>query len=79
MKYIIGFILTAAVLLTLIFFTLQIWDIQLFDPAYITRTWYTIAAIFVGALVITLIVAYYFKRNDAGYDRRTGDRAHPKR
>lgn len=79
MKYIIGFILTVAVLLTLIFFTLQIWDIHLFDPAYITQTWYTIAATGVGSVLLIVLFAYFFKRNDGGYDRSEGNRAHPKR
>lgn len=78
MKYIIGTILTTAILVTLLYFVLQIWEVQLFDPNYLSQTWKTIALVALGAVLITVLFAYYFKPNDKGYDRSRGNIAHPK-
>lgn len=69
MKYVIAFILTLLVLVTLAYFVLQIWDISLFNPQYLTKTYTTIGVLGVGAVVLTLIIAFFFGGNRSQYNK----------
>lgn len=71
MKYVIAFVLTLLVLVTLAYFVLQIWDIHMFDAQYLTKTYTTVGILSVGAVILILIIAFFFGGNRSKYDRNS--------
>lgn len=69
MKYIVAFLLTLLILATLTYFVLLTWDIRLFDPQYLTKTYTTFGLLAVGSLLLTLIIALFFGGNRDRYNK----------
>jgi len=69
MKYVVAFIVTLLILVTLTYFVLQTWDIQLFEAQYLTKTYTTIGLLAVGACLLTAIIALFFGGNRNKYDK----------
>ncbi len=79
MKYIIGFLVTLLLLVTLTYFVLQTWDIELFDGAYLAKTWITFAFLGVGALLLVVVVSFFFRNPAARYEKGGAGVAQKKR
>lgn len=71
MKYVIAFILTLLVLVTLAYFVLQIWDISLFNSQYLTKTYTTLGILSIGSVILILIISFFFGGNRNEYDKTT--------
>ncbi|MDR2224325.1 MAG: hypothetical protein LBE34_16560 [Flavobacteriaceae bacterium] len=79
MKYLVGTILIALVLLTICYFILGIWGISLFDAAYLNYTYQTIGLVLVAAIVLMVLGSYFFRAPHKNYDTTKGNVAHPKK
>lgn len=69
MKYVIAFILTLLVLVTLAYFVLQIWGISMFNAQYLTKTYTTLGVLSIGSIILILIIAFFFGGNRNKYDK----------
>jgi len=78
MKRIVGIILLLLSIALIGVLTLRIWDIEVVSLTTIIKS--TATLVLLGVAIIVLIIIYgALLRNDRrGYDRKSGNRAHPK-
>jgi len=78
MKTLIGLL---AVLISLAFIgvlVLRIWDIQVVSLQTVIKSSITLVILGITAVLLLLIYGGFFSNNDSGYNKDSGDRAHPK-
>ena len=78
MKRIIGSILLLLCITLLGIIALRILDIEIVSPTTLVKS--TATLLILGIAIIVLIIVYgaLLRNNNGGYNRKTGNRAHPK-
>jgi len=78
MKRIIGFILLLLSIALIAILILRIWNIEVVSLTTVINS--TATLLVLGSTIVVLLIIYgTFLRNEPrGYDRKSGDRAHPK-
>ncbi|MDR0229647.1 MAG: hypothetical protein LBI72_11400 [Flavobacteriaceae bacterium] len=79
MKYIVGTLVIALVLLTICYFILGIWGIALFDAADLSNTYKTVGLVLLASVLLIVLGSYFFRAPHKGYDKTKGSIAHPKK
>lgn len=78
MRYFLGIFITLGILTTILFFSLKIWDIHLFDEQYLKDGWLIFAIVFATSFILAIILPFFFKPHSLKYDKTTKGVAQPK-
>jgi len=78
MKRIVGIILMLLSIALIGILVLRIWDIQVVSLNTVLKSSATLALLSVGIIVIIIIYGALLRNERRGYDRKSGNRAHPK-
>jgi outer membrane assembly protein len=79
MKYIIGIIVTILILCVATFFTLDLWGIE--NPVTLEQLQKGLKTTMIvsgTALLLLIVIPFFFRNNGKGYDRSGGNVAKPK-
>lgn len=79
MRYFIGLATTSMVLVTILYFVLQMFNITLFDIIYLKNAWIIFVIGFAVLLLLMFILPFFFKPHQLGYDGKKGNVAQPKK
>ena len=71
MKYIIVFVIIVLTLVTLSYFVLQIWVVNLFDAKYLTKTYSIVGILSIFYVLLILIISFFFGGNRLKYDKNS--------
>lgn len=79
MRYFIGIVTTSIVLITVLYFALQLFNITLFDIVYLKNAWIIFLISFSVLLLLLFILPFFFKPHQLGYEGKKGNVAQPKK
>ncbi|MCL1938840.1 MAG: outer membrane assembly protein [Candidatus Azobacteroides sp.] len=78
MKYFTGTIVILVILAIVSYFVLLLWGINLISAEHFTKSLITFGILVVVSFILTIIIPFFFKNNEKGYDMSRGNVAHPK-
>jgi len=78
MKKIIGIILFLLSVALIGILILRIWDIEVVNLTTIIKSTVTLVLLGVGIIILIIIYGALLRNDRRGYDRKSGNRAHPK-
>ena len=78
MRYFLGVLVTLGILITILFFSLKIWNINLFNEQYLKDGWIIFAILFVTSILLAIIMPFFFKPHSLNYDKKAKGVAQPK-
>ena len=79
MKYFAGTIITLVILAVITYFVLLLWGINLISAEHFTKSLITFGILAFVSFMLTIIIPFFFKNNEKGYDMSKGNVAHPKK
>ena len=78
MKRIVGIILLLLSIALIGVLTLRIWDIEVVSLTTIIKSTATLVLLGIAIIVFIIIYGVLLRNDRRGYDRKSGNRAHPK-
>lgn len=78
MKHIVGIVLLLLSIALIGILVLRIWDIEVVSLAAVLKSSATLALLGVAIIVLIIIYGALLRNDRRGYDRKSGNKAHPK-
>ena len=78
MKRIVGIILLLLSIALIVILVLRIWDIEIVSLNTVLKSSATLALLGVAIIVFIIIYGALLRNDRRGYDRKSGNKAHPK-
>jgi len=78
MKRIIGALLILLSIALIAILILRIWDIEIVSLSDIVKSSATLLLLGIAIVILIIVYGALLRNNKRGYDRNTGNRAHPK-
>jgi high-affinity Fe2+/Pb2+ permease len=79
MKYFAGTIIILVILAIVTYFVLLLWGINLISAEHFAKSLITFGILTLVSFMLTIIIPFFFKNNEKGYDMSKGNVAHPKK
>lgn len=78
MKYVSGTLIITLLLAIAAYVLARVWGVDLLDRAYAAKLLPSAGIIVCTALVLTILIPFFFRKNNKGYDASRGNKAHPR-
>lgn len=78
MKTLIGVLAAIVSLAFITILILRIWDIEIISLQTIIKSSITLVVLGVTVVILLIIYGSFFRNNEQGYNKYSGNRAHPK-